>query len=81
VKELTPVAIVFILLILGGLFLFVARRILRIAIKLALAMALILVLMVGAGIGWWQGWFSSSSKARPSQTNQRTNTNRRSPAR
>jgi hypothetical protein len=82
VEEFTPVAIVFVLLILGGFFLFVARRILRIAVKLAFAMALVLVLIVGAGIGWWQGLFSSSSSsARPSQTNQRTNANRRSPAR
>ncbi|MGZ5435715.1 MAG: hypothetical protein ACXWID_01255 [Pyrinomonadaceae bacterium] len=76
----TAVAILFLLVIVGGIFLVIFRRVMRVALKLAAAMALVLVLMVGAGIGWWQGWFSSpaSSARRPSvPTNQRTNTNRR----
>ena len=76
----TSVAIVFLLVIVGGIFLIIAKRLMRLALKFAFAMALILMLMVGAGIGWWQGWFSSSSSSarRPAvQTNQRSNTNRR----
>jgi hypothetical protein len=74
----TAVAVLFLLVIVGGIFLVIFRRVMRVALKLAFAMALILVLMVGAGIGWWQGLFSSSSSsARPAKTNQRTNVNRR----
>ncbi len=76
----TTVAILFLLVIVGGIFLIIAKRVLRLALKFAFAIALILVLMVGAGIGWWQGWFSSSSSSarRPSVPgNQRSNTNRR----
>jgi cell division protein FtsW (lipid II flippase) len=78
VEAFTTVGIVFVLLIIGALFLFFARRILRLALKLAFAMALVFVLVAGAAVGWWQGWFSSpSSSARPAKMNQRTNANRR----
>jgi multisubunit Na+/H+ antiporter MnhC subunit len=76
---ITTVGTILILLILGGIFLFLARRILRIALKLALAMAIIFVLVVGAGLGWWRGWFSASQPSehrQAGQTNQRVNTNR-----
>jgi multisubunit Na+/H+ antiporter MnhC subunit len=82
---LTTTATVFIILICAAIFLFIARRILRLAIKIAFAGALIFVLLAGGAVGWWQGWFSSSSSSarRPpaSQSNQRTNTNRRTPSR
>jgi len=60
--------------------LFVARRLLRLAIKLAFIGAVILALTGGGLFGWWRGWFgSSSSRAqRPTtQTNQPRNMNRR----
>jgi hypothetical protein len=62
-------------------FLFVARRVFRLALKLALVGALFAVLFVAAGVGWWRGWFGSTSTSakRPpaAQTNQRMNSNRR----
>jgi multisubunit Na+/H+ antiporter MnhC subunit len=64
-------------------FLFVGRRVLRLAFKLALVGALVAVLFVAAGVGWWRGWFGTSSRSdtgpqRPTpQANQRSNSNRR----
>src|SRR5437868_6478474 len=40
--------------------LFVARRLLRLAIKLAFVGAVILALTGGGLFGWWRGWFESS---------------------
>jgi multisubunit Na+/H+ antiporter MnhC subunit len=62
-----------------ALFLFVARRVFRLALKLALVGALVILLLCAAGFGWWRGWFGSSTPTpRPaSQTNQRPNSNRR----
>jgi hypothetical protein len=66
----------------GGVFLFLARWILRITVKLALVMTLVFVVLIGAGFGWWRGWFDSGTKARatPAATNTRAvpaNRNRR----
>jgi FtsH-binding integral membrane protein len=79
----TAILIGFVVFIAGLVLFFIARRILRLALKVAFAVALIFMLLGGATLGWWQGWFSSSSSARrPStQTNQRANTNRRAPSR
>jgi 4-amino-4-deoxy-L-arabinose transferase-like glycosyltransferase len=73
---ITTGLIVFVVVV---LFLFVARRALRLAAKLAIVGVLVLLLVAGAAYGWWQGWFGSSPQAnRPaSQTNQRPNSNRR----
>jgi heme A synthase len=60
-------------------FLFIARRVFRLALKLALIAALVAVLFVAAAVGWWRGWFGSSpqrERAIP-QSNQRSNSNRR----
>jgi multisubunit Na+/H+ antiporter MnhC subunit len=76
----TTAGIIFVLLIVGSVFLFLARRILRIALKLAFAMAIIFMLIVGAGFGWWRGWFDSGTRAHatPTTTNTRAApTNRR----
>jgi multisubunit Na+/H+ antiporter MnhC subunit len=76
----TTAGIIFALLIVGAVFLFLARRILRIALKLALVMALVFVVLIGAGFGWWRGWFDSGTKERatPTTTNTRfAPTNRR----
>jgi len=65
-----------------ALFLLVARRVFRLALKLAFVGVLLVLLIAGASVGWWRGWFGSSSrpqKAAP-QTNQRANSNRK-PAR
>jgi hypothetical protein len=64
--------------------LFVARRLLRLAIKLAFIGAIIVALAGGGLFGWWRGWFESSSPRaqRPTtQTNQPRNANRRPPSR
>lgn len=60
-------------------FLFIARRVLRLALKLAFVGALVAVLFVAAGVGWWRGWFGSTDpRQRPTpQANQRSNFNRR----
>jgi multisubunit Na+/H+ antiporter MnhC subunit len=64
-------------------FLFIARRVFRLALKLALVGSLVAVLLVAAGVGWWRGWFGSASRSDPKpqrpvpQSNQRPNSNRR----
>jgi len=52
------------LYIVGGvialvLFVFVAKRLLRLAIKLVLVGVVIVALLAGAGYGWWNGWFET----------------------
>jgi multisubunit Na+/H+ antiporter MnhC subunit len=60
-------------------FLFIARRVFRLALKLALVGALVGVMFVAVGVGWWRGWFGSSSQRERAipQSNQRSNSNRR----
>jgi multisubunit Na+/H+ antiporter MnhC subunit len=64
-------------------FLFIARRVFRLALKLALVGSLVALLFVVAGVGWWRGWFESASRSDPKpqrampQSNQRPNSNRR----
>ena len=72
--SLVITALVFVLVV--AAFLFIARRVLRIALKLAIVGVLLLLLLAGAVYGWWQGWFSSGSTERPTST-QRPNSNRR----
>jgi len=68
-----------VLVVLFGVFLFFARRILRLALKLAFVGAILFSLFAGTTIGWWRGWFSRSSKADRAtvQSNQPANSNRR----
>ncbi len=68
-----------IVFVVAVLFLFVARRALRVVVKLAIVGVLVLLLVAGGAYGWWQGWFGSSSQANhpAPQTNQRANSNRR----
>lgn len=65
-----------------ALFLLVARRALRLAVKLAFVGVLVVLLVVGASVGWWRGWFGSSSRPekKSTPTNQKSNSNRK-PAR
>jgi multisubunit Na+/H+ antiporter MnhC subunit len=76
----TAVGSGFIVLVVVALFLFVARRVFRLALKLALVGAVVVLLLGVAAFGWWRGWFgpSSSTQHPAPQSNQRTNSNRRS---
>jgi multisubunit Na+/H+ antiporter MnhC subunit len=77
---LTPIAAAFIVFITVAVFLFVARRLLRIALKLAIVCALFISLLVIAGVGWWRGWFAFRSFQHPViQSNRQANVNRRRP--
>jgi heme A synthase len=68
-----------------ALFLFLARRVFRLALKLAIVALLVLFVVTTAMFGWWRGWFGSSpgSTARPQraapQATQHPNANRRPP--
>jgi len=69
----------FILLVVVVAFLFIARRVFRLALKLAFVAVVVFLLIAGSAIGWWRGWFSSFSSQERStpQSNRRTNSNRR----
>ena len=75
----TAIGILLVLVVLFGVFLFFARRILRLALKLAFVGAIVFSLFGGAMLGWWRGWFSPSTKADrvTIQSPQRANSNRR----
>ena len=75
----TAIGILLVLVVLFGVFLFFARRILRLALKLAFVGAIVFSLFVGAMLGWWRGWFGQSTKADrvTIQSPQRANSNRR----
>jgi hypothetical protein len=60
-------------------FLFIAKRLLRLAIKMTLVGLVIVALLVGAGLGWWNGWFTSASQTKP-QPPHRASPARPSPA-
>jgi multisubunit Na+/H+ antiporter MnhC subunit len=65
-----------------ALFLFLARRVFRLALKLSLVGAMVLLIVITASVGWWRGWFGSSRPTakpqRPTpQATQRPNSNRR----
>jgi uncharacterized membrane protein YwaF len=63
-----------------ALVLFVARRVLRLALKFAFVAVFVLLLVAAAAFGWWRGWFDRESQRTerpPSQSNQRPNLNRR----
>lgn len=76
---ITLVGLLLVLVVLFGVFLFLARRILRLALKLAFVGAIVFSLFAGAMLGWWRGWFSRSSTADRAtvNSNQRVNSNRR----
>ena len=76
---ITAIGVLLVLTVLFGVFLFFARRILRLALKLAFIAAIVFSLFAGTTIGWWRGWFSQPSKADRAtvQSNQRANSNRR----
>jgi len=71
----------FVIVVIFAVVLFVARRLLRLAIKLAFIGAVIVALAGGGLFGWWRGWFGSSSNnpRSPSQTNQKSPARRATP--
>jgi hypothetical protein len=80
----TVIGILLVFTVLFGVFLFFARRILRLALKLAFVGAIAFSLFAGTMFGWWRGWFESSStraQRSNSQSSQQRNSNRRPSAR
>ena len=75
----TAIGILLVLFVLFGVFLFFARRILRLALKLAVVGAVLFSLFAGTVLGWWRGWFSQAPGAERAtiNSNQRANSNRR----
>ena len=77
----TAIGIFLVFIVLFGVFLFFARRILRLALKLAIVGAIAFSLFSGTMVGWWRGWFESAStraQRQGSQASQPRNSNRRS---
>jgi len=66
-----------IIVAIGALFLFlvVARKMFRLAMKLVVVGIIILAVLAAAGMGWWQGWLT------PSQKTERPAPARRAPSR
>ena len=54
------------------LFLVVARKMFRMAMKLVFVGIILLALMVAGAMGWWQGWFTSSEKTERAAPARRT---------
>jgi len=75
----TAAGVLLVFVVLFGVFLFFARRILRLAVKLALVGAVVFSLFAGTMFGWWRGWFSTGSNERVPvrQTNNRPTSNTR----
>jgi multisubunit Na+/H+ antiporter MnhC subunit len=78
-RMFTTITTGLIVFVVVALFLFVARRVFRLALKLALVGVLVILLVCAAAFGWWRGWFGSSSPTQRTapQSNQRSNANRR----
>ena len=56
-------------------FLFIAKRVLRLAVRLMLVGVFIFALLAGGAWCWWNGWFGSQNTpptARPAATPRRT---------
>lgn len=43
------------------LFLLVARKMFRMAMKLVFVGVIVIALLAAAAMGWWQGWFDTSA--------------------
>jgi len=57
------------------IFFFIAKKLLRLALRLLVVGVFILALLAGGAWGWWNGWFGSEAKprtARPTATPHRT---------
>jgi len=73
---LSSTTVLILLVILMVAFMFVAGRVLRVAIRLAFALTLVFAVSLTSVFGWWRGWFASSSKAPAHQTNRAAPTRR-----
>jgi multisubunit Na+/H+ antiporter MnhC subunit len=62
----TAVAVLIVIVVVA--FMFVARRVLRVAIRLALGLTLVFAVLLTAGVGWWRGWFTSNTHTPVRQT-------------
>lgn len=74
-SSLTYAGIAIIVVIALAVFLFIAKRVLRMAVRLMLVGVFLLALSAAGAWGWWNGWFSSPSApppARPAATPRRT---------
>jgi len=76
---MTAIATGIIVFLVIAAFLFIARRVFRLALKLAIVVVLVLLLVAGGVYGWWQGWFGTASRIEhpAPQSNQRGNSSRR----
>ena len=71
---LSTTAVVILVIICVVAFLFIARLVMRVAIKAAFALAVVFALLLTGAVGWWRGWFSTSTPVK--QANQQPNVNR-----
>lgn len=56
-------------------FFFIAKRVLRVAVRLMFVSVLLLALLAAGGWAWWHGWFDAKatpSPARPAATPRKT---------
>jgi hypothetical protein len=59
----TTLSGLFLVVVVFVVLLFLARRILRLALKLALVGAVVFALLAGGVFGLWRGWFDWSSRS------------------
>jgi hypothetical protein len=74
-STLTYAGIAIVAVIVLVAFLFVAKRILRLAVRLMLVALFVCALLAAGGWGWWNGWFGRQSTpppARPAATPRRS---------
>jgi len=66
---LSTTAVVILVIICVVAFLFIARLVMRVAIKAAFALAVVFALLLMGAVGWWRGWFSTTERTPARQTN------------
>jgi hypothetical protein len=61
-------AVIAILAVVGlVIFLFIAKRVLRLALRLMLVGVFILALLAAGAWGWWNGWFGTPATPQPAR--------------
>ena len=74
-STITYAGVAIVALLVLVVFLFIARRVLRLAVRLMLVGVFIFALLAAGAWGWWNGWFGSETTprtARPAATPRRT---------